>query len=65
MGKQIVISGLRVARNAVFNIMQNWNFTEEASDDYKKGFYDFGEAVLKGLDILMGKKDEQDTTLKS
>ena len=45
----IVIEGIEIIANAIQKIMDEAEFKETVSEEYKQGFYDFGNSVVSAL----------------
>ena len=48
----IRIDGLEIAINAIKGVLEEGEFKEDVSDDYKNGFYDFANAAINALEKL-------------
>lgn len=46
----IVIDGLDMVRDVIQRFLNEAEFKDGVSDDYKKGVYDFGNAIIEALD---------------
>lgn len=40
----VIIDGMDFVKDVIKNSMESAEFNETASEDYKKGFYDFGNS---------------------
>ena len=54
----IKIYGLGFVIGLMKKLVEETDFKEDVSDDYKKGFYDFSNAVIDTLEKLKGDDDE-------
>lgn len=48
----IALNGLEVTKKAIAGFMKNAEFKEDVTEEYKRGFYDFGNAVLEALNKM-------------
>lgn len=47
-----VLNGLEVTKKAIAGFMENAEFKEGVTEEYKRGFYDFGTAVIEALNKM-------------
>ena len=52
----IQISGINVVTEAIKRFMNEAEFEETVSEEYKKGFYDFGNAVINTLEKVRSER---------
>lgn len=50
IGLEIKVDSAEVTRKAVQRIIDEADWNDDVSEEYKNGFYEFGNAVLKFLD---------------
>ena len=50
IGLEIKVDSAEITRKAIERIINEWEFKDDVSEEYKAGFYEFGNAVLKFLD---------------
>lgn len=56
MELKVNINGNEIVLNVIKKIMKEAEFAKEVTEDYKKGFYDFGNAVINVFEN--GAKDD-------
>ncbi|MBR5583905.1 MAG: hypothetical protein IKW21_05200 [Lachnospiraceae bacterium] len=49
---RFTVTGVRFARDVIQKFMDEHEFVDGVPEDYKQGFYDFGNAVVKTLEGL-------------
>ena len=52
----IQISGINVVAEAIKQFMNETEFEETVSEEYKKGYYDFGNAVINTLEKVRSER---------
>lgn len=52
----IVIEGFGFVKCVIQRFVDEVEFTDDTSEEYKKGFYDFGKAVVEALDSMIVRK---------
>ena len=66
IGLEIKVDSAEVTRKAVQRIIDEADWNDDVSEEYKNGFYQFGNAVLKFLDKYCEEekmKQEEPTTV--
>ena len=48
----IALNGLEVTKKAIADFMENVEFKDNVTEEYKRGFYDFGNAVIETLNKM-------------
>lgn len=51
---KITLSAMDVVKEAIQDLMDGAEFKEDVSEEYKEGFYDFGNAIVKVLNEMKG-----------
>lgn len=52
----IVIDGLEFVKDVIKRFVEEAEFADDVSEDYKNGFYDFGNSIVEALDNMMVRK---------
>ena len=58
LAAKVTISGLKFTRDVIKRIVEETEFQDGISEDFKAGFYSFGEAAVNMLENMMKKGEE-------
>lgn len=56
----VVVNGIEFTRDLVQKFMNDIEFGDSVPEEYKKGFYDFGNALVKTLDKIQKECEENE-----
>lgn len=52
MKMTFTLNGLEVTKRAIADFMENAEFKDDVTEEYKRGFYDFGNAAIEALNKM-------------
>lgn len=55
----VVVDGIKIVKEVIQAFMDGMEFDEDTSEDYKRGFFNFGNSVVDTLEKMCNKQERK------